>query len=77
MLALLKSLLASLGVLHGQGMKLFCDSQAAVHIAKNPVFYEHTKHTEIDCHFARERLVNDDLVLPYLKSKEQPTGIFT
>jgi len=36
----LKSLLASLGVFHTQRMKLFCDSQAAMHIAKNSVFHE-------------------------------------
>ena len=32
----LKSLLQSLGVLHVMPMRLFCDSQAALHIAANP-----------------------------------------
>ena len=50
----LKSVLASLGVLHTQPMKLFRHSQAALHIAKNLVFYECTKHIEIDCHFVHE-----------------------
>ena len=73
----LKCLLASLSVFIDQQMKLFCDSQATIHVAKNPVFYERTKHVEIDCHFVRESPVSGDLVLSYLPSKQQPADIFT
>ncbi|GAA0175885.1 hypothetical protein LIER_28979 [Lithospermum erythrorhizon] len=37
----LKCFLASLGVFHAQPVRLFCDNQAALHIASNPVFHEH------------------------------------
>ena len=73
----LKSFLASLGIFHKTPMHLYCDNQAALHIAKNPVFHEHTKHIEIDSHFVRERLHTGDLSLSYITSRLQPANIFT
>ena len=47
----LKSLLFDLGVAYFQPMKLYCDNQAMLYIAANPIFYQRNKHIEVDCHF--------------------------
>ena len=39
-------LLKDLNVNHSKPELLYCDNQAAIHIAANPVLHERTKHIE-------------------------------
>ena len=67
----LKSFLASLGVGHDQFMRVYCDNQAALHITKNPIFHDRTKHIEVDCHFIRHHIVSGNISTRYVRSNEQ------
>ena len=37
-----------------QKIPIFCDSQSALHIVRNPAFHFRTKHIGVQYHFVRE-----------------------
>jgi hypothetical protein len=73
----LRRLLSSLCVPQEKPTTLYCDNQAALHIAANPVFHERTKHIEIYCHFVRERIAEGILQPKFIHSSQQLADIFT
>lgn len=73
----LKGVLTSLSVGHHRPMMLYCDSQAALHISRNSMFHERTKHIEVDCHFVRDEIVSGNLSPSYISTTEQLADIFT
>ena len=73
----LHQLLMEVGIKPMVPTKLWCDNQAALHIASNPIFHEQTKHIEIDCHFVHEKIQLGLISTGYVKTGEQLGDIFT
>lgn len=56
---------------------IWCDNIGALALASNPIFHIQMKYVEINYHFIREKVVNKDILLKQISTKDQLAYMFT
>ncbi|KAM7486008.1 hypothetical protein LguiA_002017 [Lonicera macranthoides] len=60
-----------------ENVDVHCDSQSAIHLAKNQVHHGRTKHIDVRFHFIREIIENGEVILKKIDTKDNPADMMT
>ncbi|CAI7895279.1 unnamed protein product, partial [Closterium sp. NIES-54] len=72
-----RRLLAELGEEQQGPTPLYCASQGAIALAKNPVLHGLTKHMRVKWHWTRSMVAAGEVELHYVKTTRQPADMMT
>ncbi|KAE8707872.1 hypothetical protein F3Y22_tig00110372pilonHSYRG00231 [Hibiscus syriacus] len=72
----LNGFMEDLGVVQSH-ISLYCDSQSAIHLAKNQVYHSRTKHIDVRYHFVREIFEEGKILLQKIATSENPADMMT
>jgi hypothetical protein len=72
----LRGLVSDLG-LQQDDTVVFCDSQSAIHLTKNQMYHERTKHIDVRYHFLREVVTQGDITVKKIATAENPADMLT
>ena len=53
------------------------NSQSAIHLCKNLVYHERTKHVDVRYHFVRELVANGDIHIQKISTEDNPADMGT
>ncbi|PON73769.1 hypothetical protein PanWU01x14_056570, partial [Parasponia andersonii] len=73
----IKRVLNELRITSLDPIRILCDNEAAIRIAKNPVHHDRTKHVEIDRHFIKEKIESRILQMAYTPTQLQVADVLT
>ncbi|KAI4318098.1 hypothetical protein L6164_025906 [Bauhinia variegata] len=76
------SLMYAMGLIDSLGLDvpkpiIYCDSQSALCLAKNPVYHERSKHIDVKLNFIRDIIENDDFTIEKIATADNPADMLT
>ncbi|KAL5715795.1 hypothetical protein ACHQM5_017567 [Ranunculus cassubicifolius] len=72
----LQGLVGDLGI-QQDTVTVYCDSQSAIHLAKNQVHHARTKHIDVRYHFIRDVIEDGEVLLLKISTKDNPADMLT
>ena len=73
----MKEALKDVNIGTNQPITMYCHNASAISLNKNPVMHSKNKHIPIKYHFLCEKVVEQNIILEYINTKEQIADIFT
>lgn len=68
--------LSELGICQDQ-VRVFYDSQRAIHLTKHQVFHDRSKHIDVKLHFVRDVISDRAVKVDKIGTGETPADMFT
>ena len=78
----IKKALWLLGLIGELGIKqekitVYCDNQSTIHLTKNQMYHERTKHIDIKLHFIRDIISQGRVLVEKIHTDDNPADMFT
>jgi hypothetical protein len=73
----MKLTLTDIQVEYDEPIPIYYDNTSTISISNNSLMHSKTKHISIKYHFLREQVVEKNIRVEYVGTKEQVTDIFT
>ncbi|KAE8715970.1 hypothetical protein F3Y22_tig00110156pilonHSYRG00076 [Hibiscus syriacus] len=70
----LKGMVEELGI-QQKVVTVFCDNQSTIHLKKNQVFHERSKHIDVKLHFVRDVIAKGSIIVKKIPTEENPVDM--
>ena len=72
----IRGILEEINLLQGDVI-VYSDSQSAIHLCKNPIYHERTKHVDVKYHFVRDQVATGAVKIQKVSTEDNPADMGT